>query len=58
MPRVYRLCHARSCMGSKSNGSWKMTLSSVKTETGRSISTSEESNRFATPKVVDIIYVN
>ena len=48
----------RSCAGPKSDGSWKMALSSVKTETGCSITTSEECNRFATLEVMDIILVN
>ena len=35
-----------------------MAISSMKTETGCSITTSEECNRFATLEVMDIILVN
>lgn len=36
----------RPCVSPRSNGSWEMTLCSLKIETGCSINSTEESNRF------------
>ena len=49
---------SRSCTGPQRDGSCKMGLSTVKTGTVCSISTLEESSRFATLEVMDIILVN
>ena len=43
---------------SQSDGGWEMTLCSMKIETGCSISTIEESNRFEILKAMDFILIN